>query len=149
MKTKLEKIRKFYIDNKRLPSYQEMLGLFGLKSKNSIHKIINKLIEAEYIIKNKFGKLSATQKLFGIKILGDVQAGFPSSAEEELSDAISLDDYLISNKQASFLLKVSGTSMINAGLHPGDLVIVEKGRDPKNNDIVVASVDNEWTIKKF
>lgn len=47
------------------------------------------------------------------------------------------------------MLKVSGDSMIDAGIHPGDLVLVEKGRAPKNNDIVIACVDGEWTMKYF
>lgn len=143
------KLQSFYAKHKRLPSYSEMLGLFSLKSKNSIYRLVKKFIETGIIKKDAVGKLTPTPKLFGVKILGDVQAGFPSPAEEELADAISLDDFLIKNRQATFLLKVSGLSMTGAGIHPGDLVVVERGREAKNNDIVVAEVDNEWTIKRF
>lgn len=142
-------LRRFYEKNRRLPSYAEMLALFKVKSKNAIFRFTKKLIEAGFIAKDEAGRLTPAASLFGVKILGSVSAGFPSPAEEELADAISLDDYLIKNKQASFLLKVSGNSMQNAGIRPGDLVIVERGRDPKNNDIVVAEVDHEWTIKRF
>jgi repressor LexA len=62
---------------------------------------------------------------------------------------MSLDEYLISNPQATFLLKVEGDSMIEAGIHPGDLVLIQKGLTPKNEDIVVACVDGEWTLKYF
>ena len=82
-----------------------------------------------------------------VKILGIVEAGFPSPAEEDLADTLSLDDLLIQNKEATFLLKVSGDSMSGAGILPGDMVIVEKGRTPKNGDIVIAEVDGEWTMK--
>ena len=80
-------------------------------------------------------------------MLGMVTAGFPSPAEEELVDALSLDDYLIGNRQATFILKVSGDSMRDAGILPDDLVIVDRGLNPKNGDIVIAEVDGEWTMK--
>jgi repressor LexA len=146
---RLQILRRFYFKHKRLPSYQEMLLLFKIRSKNAVFRIINKLISRGLLRKDEKGHLIASELLYGVKILGNVEAGFPSAAEEELVDAISLDDYLITNKQASFILKVSGTSMINAGIRPGDLVIVERGRQAKDNDIVVASVDNEWTIKRL
>jgi len=82
-----------------------------------------------------------------VSVLGSVEAGFPSPAEEELADTLSLDDLLIQNREATFLLKVSGDSMINAGILPGDMVIIDKGLTPKSGDIVIAQVDGEWTMK--
>ncbi len=82
-------------------------------------------------------------------LLGYVQAGFPSPAEEELGDAVTLDDFLIRKPQASFLLKVNGDSMINAGIQPGDTVVIERGTAPKHGDIVLAMVDRDWTLKYF
>ena len=76
-----------------------------------------------------------------------MEAGFPSPAEEELADTMSLDDLLIQNPQATFLLRVSGDSMTEAGILPGDMVIVDKGQTPKNGDIVIAEVDGAWTMK--
>jgi SOS-response transcriptional repressor LexA len=58
------------------------------------------------------------------KILGTVAAGFPSPAEGELVDTITIDEFLIVNKEATYMLKVSGDSMIEAGIHPGDMVLV-------------------------
>ena len=84
-----------------------------------------------------------------VRLLGAVQAGFPSPAEEELVDTLSLDEYLIRRPEATFMLTVQGESMIGAGILPGDIVLVEKGVAPKRNDIVVAQVDDEWTIKYF
>ena len=84
-----------------------------------------------------------------ISILGMVQAGFPTAAEEELSDTISLDDYLIENRSATYLLTVKGDSMIDAGIHDGDLVIVERSRPPKPGNIVIAEIDGGWTIKYY
>lgn len=142
-------LQKFFAKYKRLPSYSEMLVLFALKSKNAVFKQIKSFIEQGMLLKDKTGHLIVSKGFNGIRLLGTVEAGFPSPAEEELADSLTIDDYLITNKQATFLLKVSGTSMINAGINPGDMVLVEKGKQPKNNDIVVAQVDEEWTLKRF
>ena len=83
----------------------------------------------------------------GIPFLGLVEAGFPSPAEEELSDTMSFDEYLIDNKEASYILKVKGDSMIDAGICEGDMVIVERTNSSKPGDIVVAEIDGEWTMK--
>ena len=84
-----------------------------------------------------------------LKVLGVIEAGFPTSASEELIDTMSLDEYLIENREATFLLKVKGDSMKDAGIILGDLVIVERGKQPKNGDIVIAEVDGEYTMKYF
>jgi len=84
-----------------------------------------------------------------LPVVGHIMAGFPTPAEEELRDLISLDEYLIPRLNSSFMIKVSGDSMIGAGILPGDLVIVEKGRNPKAGDIVIAEVDGKWTMKYF
>ncbi len=139
----------FYRKNKRMPSYSEMLGIFRLKSKNAIYKRVLYLIRAGYLNKDSSGRLTPGRLLKPAKILGVVAAGFPSPAEEELADTMSLDEYLISNPQATYLLNVDGDSMIDAGIHPGDLVLVQKNLAPKNGDIVVAQVDGDWTLKYF
>ncbi|HBG81668.1 TPA: repressor LexA [candidate division CPR2 bacterium] len=142
-------LNKFYDENKRLPSYSEMLSLFSLKSKNTIAYLIQKLIDDGFLEKDQKGRLIPKKLFSGIKLLGTVEAGFPTPAEEELADTITLDQYLITKREATFLLKVSGESMTGAGICPGDLVLIERGRTPKHGDVVVAEVDDEWTIKTF
>src|SRR5512143_1282452 len=83
------------------------------------------------------------------RVLGLVEAGWPSPAEEEMRDTMSLDEFLVTTPDASFLLKVSGDSMTGAGILPGDLVIVDRGQTAKSGDIVIAEVDGEWTMKFF
>ena len=85
----------------------------------------------------------------GLPLVCHIVAGFPTPAEEELRDLLSFDDYLITRPDSSFILKVRGDSMMEAGILPGDLVIVEKGRNPRTGDIVIAEVDGEWTMKYF
>jgi repressor LexA len=60
-----------------------------------------------------------------------------------------MDEYLVTKPDSSFLLQVSGDSMTGEGIMAGDLVIVEKGRQPRSGDVVIAEVDGEWTIKYF
>jgi SOS regulatory protein LexA len=139
----------FFRENRRMPSYQEMLGLFSVRSKSVVHFWVNKLIAGGLLEKDDRGRLSLTRRSFSIPMVGSVQAGLPSPEEEVISDPISLDEYLIARPEISFLLRVSGDSMIDEGIMPEDLVIVEKGREPKNGDIVIAEVDGEWTLKYF
>lgn len=146
---KVAKLRAFVMRHKRLPGYNEMLRLFRYKSKNAVHGLLLRLGKLGYVSKDK-GRTAFTEKLTGTtRLLGTVQAGFPSPAEEELLDTMSLDAFLVDRPDATFMLKVSGESMIDAGIHDGDYVLVEKGISPKTNDIVVAQVDGEWTIKYF
>jgi SOS regulatory protein LexA len=142
------KIRKFYEDNKIMPSYSEMMKIFGLKSKNAVFKLVNKLVDEELLEKDSQGRIIPTDKfLGGLKVLGAVEAGFPTPAEEDLAETMSLDNYLIQNKEATFMLRVSGESMIDAGIQPGDMLIVERRSDAKDGDIIVAFIDGGYTVK--
>ena len=147
---KIEQLRSFYVIEKRNPTFSELATLFNYRSKNSVYGPLQKLIQLGYIEQNKSGRITLTSKITGSsRLLGTVQAGFPSPAEEELMDTINLDQYLVRNPEATYLLTVSGDSMIDAGIQPGDIILVEKGGAPKKNDIVIAQVDGEWTMKYF
>ncbi len=145
----LAPLRRFYRSNKRLPTYSEMCRVFGYSSKNAAFRLARKLIDEGYVEKDPSGRLLPRGERLGIPLVGYVQAGFPSPAEEELIDTLSLDEYLIDKPEASFLLKVSGDSMIEAGIHEGDLVIIERGQEPRSGDIVLGCVDGEWTLKYY
>ncbi len=150
LQEKVEKLRDFVRREHRMPGYGEMLRLFGYRSKNSVHGLLKRLEQEGYLQRGRGGKLGYTGRLIGsIRLLGFVQAGFPSPAEEELLDTLSLDEFLVERPEATFMLTVTGDSMIDAGIHPGDIVLVEKGMAPRRNDIVVAQVDGEWTLKYF
>lgn len=140
-------IEEFYQEEKRMPSYSEMMELFGLKSKNAIYKIVNKLVEAGTVAKDHLGRLVPTDTFGEVPMLGYVTAGFPASVEEELTDTVRLDDLLIRDKAKTYILEVDGDSMIDAHIEKGDLVLVEKAEDAKDGQIVVAEVDGEFTLK--
>lgn len=84
-----------------------------------------------------------------IPFLGSIKAGFPTQDPVYNEDPVSLDQYLVPNPGYAFLLRVSGDSMIDEGIKQGDLVILDKKREPKDRDIVAALIDNEWTLKYF
>ena len=144
-----DKLRRFYATRKRMPSMREIAEFLMFKSKNAAAYVAEQWIVAGLLEKDSAGRLVPGHAFSALKVLGTVEAGFPSPAEEELLDTISLDDWLIKNKESSFLLKVSGESMIDAGIHPGDLVILDRDRMVKDGDIVVAEVDRAWTIKFY
>jgi SOS regulatory protein LexA len=149
IKEKVEKLKAFLLQQKRMPGYNEMLRLFNYRSKNAVFGLLRKLETLGYVTIRR-GKIASTGRLAGtVRLLGSVQAGFPSPAEEELVDTLSLDEFLVKRPEATFMLRVSGNSMIDAGIFPDDIVLVEKGVRPKNNDIVIAQVDGEWTMKYF
>lgn len=142
-----KKIQAFYYDNKRMPSYSEIAKLTRVSSKNAVFKMVERLSGLDLIQKDETGRLIPGKNFSGVRLLGYVEAGFPSPAEEELSDTMTMDEYLIENKEATFMLKVKGDSMIEAGIMPGDMVLVERGREAKDGDIVIAQVDRGWTMK--
>ncbi len=147
LKSRIREISQFYYHKGRMPSFSEIGEMLGLKSKNAVSKLVKKLEELKVIERDEKGRLSPGSIKFPVRILGTVEAGFPSPAEEELADTMSLDDMLIQNHEATFLLKVSGDSMCDAGILPGDMVIVNKSQTPRNGDIVIAEVDGDWTMK--
>lgn len=143
------KIISFYRNSKRMPSYTEIMKLVGFKSKNAVYKLINKLVDEGVVSKDSSGKLTPNRMFNEVPLLGLVEAGFPTATEEQTGDTLCLEDYLIRNKDSSYILQVKGDSMIDEGIKEGDLVIAERRGDPKDGDIVIAEVDGGWTMKYY
>ncbi len=78
-----------------------------------------------------------------------VRAGFPSPAEPYISDYLDFNDYLVSNASATIGIYASGDSMLDAGISEGDLLIVDRSMTAKHKDIVIADVNNEFTVKRL
>ncbi|MES2206749.1 MAG: translesion error-prone DNA polymerase V autoproteolytic subunit [Pseudomonadota bacterium] len=78
-----------------------------------------------------------------------ISAGFPSPAEDYIEHGIDLNERLILNRATTFVLRVAGDSMIDAGIWDGDEIIVDRSITPSNNDIVVAAIDNQLVIKRL
>lgn len=139
----------FYRQHRRMPSYAEMMEILGVRSKSVVHFWVQRLLQEGILIRDEKGHLLPGRQTLPLPLAGEIQAGFPSPAEEELRDVISLDEYLINRPDSSFLLRVSGDSMLGEGIRENDLVIVERGRQANNGDIVLAEVDGNWTMKYF
>ncbi len=88
-------------------------------------------------------------RLDAILINAGISAGFPSPAGDFKQERISLDKELIKNKEATFFARVSGESMINAGLEDGDLIVIDRSLEPTNNKIAVCFIDGEFTVKRL
>ncbi len=113
-----------------------------IKKEDTKNRAIELLVENEYAIKD--------EEVVSVPLLGKITAGSPIEAIERPDEYFSLPAYLIPNNKEVFTLLVSGTSMINAGILDGDIVIVERRNSARNGEIVVAMTEeNEVTLKTF
>lgn len=132
-----------------MPTYSEMMKLFGFKSKNAVFKLVEKMLDAGLVEKDHLGRLIATRTFGEVPILGSVTAGLPRAEEEVLLDTVNLDEMLIGKKDLTYMLEVDGDSMIDAHIEKGDMVLVERTNSAKDMDIVIAEVDGEFTMKYY
>lgn len=130
-----------------MPGYKEMMKLTGFRSKNAVWKLINRMVDEGVVSKDSSGRL-IPDRLFGeVKVLGLVEAGIPLEAEESDIDSTSLDDLLIRHPDSTYMLRVKGDSMVEAGIFDGDMVMVDRLAEAGDGDIVIAEVDGGWTMK--
>jgi SOS regulatory protein LexA len=135
-----------------MPSYHELTAVVGFRSTHAVSQLVQQLVAHAWVEKDAAGNLLPGPLFHGVPVLGTVTAGFPSPAEEELADTLSFDEFLmthVKHHEATFIVKVNGESMIEAGILPGDMLLVERGVELRDGDIVIAQVDREWTMKYF
>ena len=136
--------------HRALPSYASIGQLLGLKSKSSVAALVARLKLSGYIDSTPDRRLAPTKRFFERPLaLSPVQAGLPNPVDDGGGDALTIDDYLIERPSQTVLIRVKGDSMIDAGILEGDLVVVEKSTAAKRGDIVVAIVDNQFTLKRL
>ncbi|MCB5231058.1 MAG: translesion error-prone DNA polymerase V autoproteolytic subunit [Candidatus Cloacimonetes bacterium] len=78
-----------------------------------------------------------------------IPAGFPSPAQDYIEGTLDLNEFLISHPASTYFVRVEGNSMINAGIFPDDLLIVDRSLEPSHNKVVIALVDGELTVKRL
>lgn len=144
----LAALQDYYATHKALPSYSLIAQLLGFKSKNAVTALVARLKLQGYLESAPDRRLKPGNRFFE-RILAEstVQAGFPSTASSDKHDTLTIDDYLVERPSQTVLITVQGDSMIDAGIVPGDVVIVEKRQVANIGDIVIAIVDNEFTLK--
>ena len=81
--------------------------------------------------------------------LASVSAGFPSPAEDYIEGRLDLNRHLIKHPAATFFVRVAGDSMIDAGIHPGDILVVDRALEPQDSNVVIAVIDGELTVKRI
>jgi SOS-response transcriptional repressor LexA len=141
-------LTRFHAMHRRMPSYREMLTLFGYKSTNAVAKVITQLVAIGLVYKDTTGALILAQIAGEVPLVGYVEAGMPSPAEAADLDRISVAGLAGADEGAEvYALKVKGDSMINAGIHNGDTVLARRQNHARVGQIVIADIDGQWTMK--
>ncbi|PIP65360.1 repressor LexA [Candidatus Peregrinibacteria bacterium CG10_big_fil_rev_8_21_14_0_10_49_16] len=150
-------ISEFQQKNGYTPSLSDLAIAFGVRSKNAIAKVVNALVREGYIQKDPKGRIKILEpereqeytESFVLPLFGPIAAGPADDAQAQVEDTIAIQEYVIAKPSSTFLLRVRGDSMVDAGIMEGDLVIVEKSAEPKVCDIVVGVLDGEFTLKRL
>lgn len=141
------KIRNFHKKKRRMPSYKEMCSLFGLSSNSKQHvsRIVNRLVEAELLEKDKKGRLVLAPNVPPLPML--YEGEMSQYTKDKIMKCSTFDELLIKNPDSYCIFKVSGTTMHSLGIYEGDLAIVDKERRARNNDIVIVNMSGRIAIK--
>lgn len=145
----LASLQDYYAKHRVLPSYAAIGKLVGLRSKASVSEMVQRLKAAKFLKSAPDRRLKPGDRFFERPMGEAVQAGSPSPVFDAVANLLEIDSYLIRNPSRTVLIQVKGDSMADAGIHAGDTVIVEKRGTAGVGDIVIAIVDNEFTLKRL
>ncbi|HUW24941.1 MAG TPA: S24 family peptidase [Gallionella sp.] len=144
----LARLQDYYVDWKSIPSYASLCEVFGIASKSWVKAILDRLGKAGFIERTPDGVWVPTRQFFARPLAeSSVQAGMPVQVTATQGEYFVIDEMLIDSPSTTTLIPVKGDSMIDAGIHGGDVAVVEKRLTANVGDIVVAIVDNEFTLK--
>ena len=144
----LATLQGYYAEHRVLPSYARLMSLLGFASKSAIKKVLERLADAGMLERTLDGDWAPSERFFERAIATQpVPAGTPISADADIHEQISIDRFLIDQPAKTVLIRVKGDSMVDAGIHDGDLAVVERKTEATQGDIVVAIVDDEFTLK--
>ncbi|MGC2459030.1 MAG: S24 family peptidase [Gallionellaceae bacterium] len=146
----LARLQDYYADWKSIPSYSSLCEVFGIASKSWVKAVLDRLGKAGFIERTPDGMWIPTRQFFARPLAESaVPAGMPITVDATQGEYYVIDDMLIDNPSKTTLIPVKGDSMIGAGIHDGDVAVVERRNLADVGDIVVAIVDNEFTLKKL
>ncbi len=132
-----------------LPSFEQIKNDLNFKSKNSVKQYMEVLKDKNLILSFN-NNLYINKDIFGAKLVSSyVKAGFAAVMEDKIEKRISMDEILEINSPSTFVFKVSGDSMTDVGILDGDYVVIKKTPEARINDIVLAVIDNEFTLKTY
>jgi len=145
----LARLQDYYARHRVLPSYARIGTLVGLNSKASVAEMVLRLKGEGFLESSPDRRLKPGRRFFERAVAESVQAGQPTPVSDAIPETLTIDEHLIPNPSKTVLITVKGDSMIDAGIHADDVVVVEKRASAKPGDIVVAIMDNEFTLKRF
>ncbi|MBX9848868.1 MAG: umuDC operon-like protein [Rhodocyclaceae bacterium] len=146
----LGRLQDYYAESRRIPSLQRICELMGFASKTAARKLLLRLEGERFVERTPDDDAWIPAQRFFERALADhaVPAGMPVSAENG-AEPFMVDDYIVQKPSRTVMIPVKGDSMINAGIHSGDIAVVERGTGASKGDFVVAIVDNEFTLKEL
>lgn len=143
----LAKLQDYYADNSVLPPYSTIMSLLGFKSKSAVAALVARLKLAQFLESTPEKRLKPGRRFFERPIFDSVRAGSPHPAGDMRHDTVTIDEYLVRQPSSTVLVTVKGDSMMDSGIMEGDTVVVEKRNMANIGDMVIAIVDNEFTLK--
>ncbi|NGZ06833.1 MAG: LexA family transcriptional regulator [Magnetococcales bacterium] len=144
----LNRLRDYHARHRTWPSYARLGEILGLHAKSAVLKLLRRLEEAGYVERTPDATWRPTDRFFERPLADQtVRAGLPEALEEESLQPLLIDSLLVKTPSRTVLIPVHGDSMRDAGIREGDLVVVERGATAKHGDLVVAVVDDEYTLK--
>ncbi len=150
-------IKEFLLDKGYPPSVREIGKAVGLKSSSTVHGYLNQLEESGLIRRDPTKPRAIDlledkpwERTVNVPLIGTVTAGTPILAQENIEEVFAFSQNLLGTDSETFMLKIDGESMINAGIYDGDYIMVKQQNTANNSDIVVALVNGETaTVKRF
>lgn len=147
----LDQLRDYFADSRRIPSLQRIAELLGFASKTASRRLMERLESAGFIERTPDDDAWIPSNRFFERTLADtaVRAGAPDRIEGTQGELFLVDQYLVRKPSLTIMVPVKGDSMIDAGIHEGDIAVVERTYAARSGDFVVAIVDNEFTLKEL
>lgn len=144
----LARLQAYYAEYRTFPSYARLMEILGLASKSAIKKVLERLEAAGMLERTPDGDWAPSDSFFERTIASQpVPAGSPVAVSDETCEQVMLDRFLIEKPAQTVIIRVKGESMIDAGIHSGDLAIVERRTHAQPGELVVGIVDDEFTLK--
>lgn len=147
----LDRLRDYYAEHRHIPTFQRIKEVMGFGSRAASSKLLARLGSAGYIERAPDSETWVPSARFFERHLADtaVRAGAPDMIESTPGELFLIDQYLVRQPSNTVVVPVTGDSMMDAGIHDGDRVVVERTQSAKAGDFVVAIVDGEFTLKEL
>lgn len=144
----LATLQRYYAQHRVLPSYARLMEILGYASKSAVKKVLERLEIAGMLERTPDGDWAPTERFFERVVANEpVPAGMPVTTLDDGVEQMTIDRYLIQAPGQTVLIRVKGDSMINVGIHSGDIAVVERRQDAQVGEQVVAVVDDQFTLK--